>query len=114
MIMRIDPISGYSGFQSYIRPLNYPVGNSSDTSATYSESVRRNAGKYSVGAASPVMYADSQSVSSGPKKGSDDARRMEQAFNKIASDHYGETVLYGPKGEGFGYEAEGRIFDVYT
>lgn len=112
--MRIDPISGYSGYQSYIRPLHYPVDNASDTSSAYSESVRRNGGKYSVGAARPVMYPDSQSVASGPKKGSEKAREMERAFNKIASDHYGETVLYGSKGEGFGYEAEGRIFDVFT
>ncbi len=114
MIMRINPISGYSGFQSYIRPLNYSAHNASDTSAGYTESVRRNAGKYSVGATRPVMYADSQAVSSGPKKGSDKAREMEQAFNKIASDHYGETTSYGPRGEAFGYEAEGRIFDVFT
>ncbi len=112
--MRIDPISGYSGSQSYIRPLNYSVGNSSDTSAGYSESVRRNSGKYSVGAARPVMYADSQVTSMGPRKGSSKAREIEQAFNKIASDHYGETVSYGPEGQGFGYEAEGRIFDVFT
>ena len=89
--MRIDPISGYSGSQSYIRSLNY-----------------------SVGAARPVMYADSQVTSMGPRKGSSKAREIEQAFNKIASDHYGETVSYGPKGQGFGYEAEGRIFDVFT
>ena len=112
--MRIDPISGSSGFQSYIRPLNYSVDNTSDTSAVYSESVKRNAGKYAVGAARPVVYADSAAVSSGPRKGSEKARQMEQAFNKIASDHYGETTHYGPKGEPFGYEAEGRIFDVFT
>jgi hypothetical protein len=112
--MRIDPITAGSGYQSYIRPLNYPVGNASDTSSGYSESVRRNGGKYSVGAVAPVKYADSQTVGPGPKKGSEKARKMEQAFNKIASDHYGETVLYGSKGEGFGYEAEGRIFDAFT
>jgi len=60
------------------------------------------------------MYADSQVTSMGPRKGSSKAREIEQAFNKIASDHYGETVSYGPKGQGFGYEAEGRIFDVFT
>ena len=60
------------------------------------------------------MYADSEVVSSGPQKGSSKAREIEQAFNKIASDHYGETTFYGPKGEAFGYEAEGRIFDVFT
>ncbi len=112
--MRIGPVSGYSGFQSYIKPLSYSVDNTSDSSAGYSESVQRNSGKYSVGATRPVMYADSEVVSSGPQKGSMKAREIEQAFNKIASDHYGETVLYGRKGEAFGYEAEGRIFDVFT
>ena len=112
--MRIEPISGYSGFQSYIRPLSYSVGNASDTSAGYSESVKRSAGKYAVGASRPVMYADSQAVSYGPRKGSDKAREMEQMFNKIASDHYGETTSYGPGGEALGYEAEGRVFDVFT
>ena len=112
--MRIDPISGYSGFQSYIKPLNYSVGNSSNSSPGFAESVQRNSGKYSVGAVRPVMYADSEIISSAPRKGSDKARKIEQTFNKIASDHYGETVLYGPKGEAFGYEAEGRIFDVFT
>lgn len=85
--MRIGPVSGYSGFQTYIKPLNYSVDNSS---------------------------ADLEAVSAGPRKGSDKAREIEQAFNKIASEHYGETVLYGSKGEAFGYEAEGRIFDVFT
>ena len=112
--MRINPISGYSGFQTYIRPLNYSVDNMSEQSAGYSESVRRNSGKYTVGAARPVMYPDSQASVYGPRKGSEKAREIEQAFNKIASDHYGETTSYGPKGEGYGYEAEGRIFDVFT
>ncbi len=112
--MRIDPISGYSGFQSYIRPLNYSVDNESNASAGYSESIRRTSGKYTVGASRPVAYADAQTVSAGPKKGSDKAREIEQAFNKIASDHYGETTSYGPRGEAFGYEAEGRVFDVFT
>ena len=112
--MRIGPVSGYSGFQTYIKHLNYSVDNLSSSSAGYSESVQRNSGKYAVGATRPVMYADSEAVSAGPRKGSDKAREIEQAFNKIASDHYGETVLYGSKGEAFGYEAEGRIFDVFT
>ncbi len=111
--MRISPISGYSGFDSYIRPLQYDPGNASGISPEYKESVRKNAGKYSVGAASPVGYPDSETVSAGPRKGSKEAREIENRFNRIASDHYGENTAYGPKGQGIGYEASGRVFDVF-
>ena len=112
--MKISPVSAYGGSQVYINPLHYTIGNTSASSAGFAESVKRNAGKYSVGASVPVGYADSRAVSTGPRKGSQKAREIEEAFNRKAGDHYGETVLYGSKGEGYGYEASGRIFDVFT
>ena len=111
--MKIAPISGFSGSQTYIRPMNFSVDNTSDVSAGFAESIRRTAGKYSVGASKPVVYPDSSAVSKGPGKGSAEARQIEAHFNRIASDHYGETVGYGPRGQALGYEAEGRVFDVY-
>ena len=112
--MKISPVSAYSGSAIYINPMHYPVGNTSSVSSEFEESVKRSAGKYSVSASRPVGYPDSQAVSSGPRKGSPKAREMEAAFNRIASDHSGETTSYGSKGEGYGYEAAGRIFDVFT
>ena len=111
--MRISPISGYSGYDSYIRPLQYDPGNTSGVSPEYRESVKRNAGNYSVGATRPVGYPNSETVSAGPKKGSKEAREIESRFNRIASDHYGENTTYGPGGQGYGYEAAGRVFDVF-
>ncbi len=111
--MRISPISGYSGSYSYIRPLQYDPGNTSGVSPEYRESVRKTAGNYSVGASRPVGYPDSETVSAGPRKGSKEAREIESHFNRIASDHYGENTTYGPTGQGFGYEASGRVFDVF-
>ena len=112
--MKISPISAYSGSQIYINPMHYPVDNTSAVSPEFQESVKRSAGKYSVSASKPVIYADSQAVSAGPRKGSAKAREMEAAFNRIASDHYGETTSYGSKGEGYGYETSGRVFDVFA
>ncbi|MCR4793494.1 MAG: hypothetical protein K5871_12180 [Lachnospiraceae bacterium] len=90
------------------------MNNTSDTSAGFAESIRRNAGKYSVGASKPVGYPDSQAISAGPKKGSPQARQIEEAFNRIASDHYGQTTSYGSGGEAYGYEATGRVFDMFV
>jgi len=112
--MKISPVSAYGGSQVYISPMHYPVENTSNVSAGFAESIRRNSGKYAVGASSPVIYPDHTAVSSGPKKGSKEARRIEEAFNRIASDHYGETTSYGPEGQGFGYEAAGRVFDMFV
>ncbi len=112
--MKISPVSAYGGSQVYINPMRYSVNNTSGFSDGFTESVKRNAGRDSIGAAKPVVYPDHQVMSSGPKKGSKEARQIEDAFNRIASDHYGETVFYGSGGEGYGYEATGRVFDMFV
>ena len=95
--------------------MQFSVDNAAEPSSGYIDSLRRNAGKQAVGAVKPVAYADSQVVSSpGPKKGSEQARKIEESFNRIASDHYGETVGYGPNARGYGYEASGRVFDMFV
>ena len=114
--MKINPVSGYGVYQSYIRLLSFRVGNDSEVSGVYKESIAQSAGRYSVDASRPVSYPGAQSVSSASTSGRDLARAHEvsDAYNRIASRYYGETVAYGSGGEAKGYEAEGRIFDKFV
>lgn len=110
--MRISPIDSYSSY-AYIRPLEYSVPNTSGTSDSYAESIRKKSGGNTVTPSKPVMYADAQTVSSSGKENREKAKQVSQYYNRIASKHFGEAVGYGAGGEAKGYEAEGRILDLF-
>ncbi len=111
--MRISPVDAYSSYV-YMRPLEYSVPNTSGTSDSYAESVRKNGGGNAVTPSKPVMYADSQSVASSGKENREKAKQVSRYYNRIASRHFGEATGYGSGGEAKGYEAEGRILDLFV
>ncbi len=112
LILRISPIDAYSS-SVYIRPLEYTVPNTSGTSDSYAESIKRNAGRDAVSASRPVMYPDAQTVASSGRENRERAKQVSEYYNRIASKHFGESVGYGSGGEAKSYEAEGRVLDLF-
>jgi hypothetical protein len=113
-VSSLRPITSVS-YQA-VTPKAYAVGNESEVSDVFRESVS-NQSYDRVNEAPPVQYATAErhQVSSTSKRaGLLENQRMNQAFNKYLAGFLGKTTSYGVEGIGESVSFVGNHIDMYA
>ena len=113
-VSSLRPITSVS--YSQVTPKAYAVGNESEVSDVFRESVQ-NQGYDRVNEAPPVQYATAerkQVSSTSNRTGLLENQRMNQAFNKYLAGFLGKTTSYGVEGIGESVSFVGNHIDMYA
>lgn len=114
MVLSISGIGGL-GF-SMVRPMNYSVENKADFSEAYTKSISQTA-ETSLGrvdAASPVGYANAQSVRVDNTAKLAKTQQVDRDYNDIAANFAGIQTGYSVGSASTGYVMLGSNFDMYA
>lgn len=107
--MSMNPISSIRTVET--RPQNYAIGNESEVSDAFSQSMAVN-GAGSVSAPTPVQYANAEVSENGSGGSSMDSARMNRFFNDIASGYQGMSTSYDANGQAGQYSMIGSNIDL--
>ena len=109
MGMSIDGLGAYSMYQA--KPMNYTLSNQAPVSDVYD---KHNA-VGDIATVAPVVYPNAQEVKVGEiasSDGKDEALKVSQQYNQIASKFGNTTVGYGRDMTGYSYGQSGGSFDA--
>lgn len=111
MGMSIGGINGYSLYQA--KPMNLSLSNEAPVSDVYD----KHKAVGDVSTVAPVVYPNAQEVKVGEvasTDGKDEALKVSQQFNNIASKFGNTTVGYGRDMTGYSYGQQGSSFDAFA
>ena len=111
MGMSIGGINGYDIYQT--KPMNLSLSNQAPVSDVYD----KHKAVGDVATVPPVVYPNAQEVKIGEvasTDGKDEALKVSQQYNNIASKFGNTTVEYGRDMTGYSYGQSGSSFDAFA